>query len=268
MNLLNRVKRVLMSGQQPKQETNWLAGVVTIMVPMILVTMIELSRQPSALAQVRPAAESPERDAAPRRSSEADAPRRRSAEAERNTARNRQDRDTAETRRDGDRLLPRFEPQNERERALLGIISQLREEIAQLRREISTRSDSQRDGQRDAPREIQRDAPRESSDRSPDRERSRSEFVLPDRWQQTRDGKVFAAYDKNHDQFISLDEWLAMTNGNLNDERRALQTRRFRDAEPSGDDRFTPREFLEWYGVKRHQAPRREGDRVREGDRR
>ena len=56
-----------------------------------------------------------------------------------------------------------------------------------------------------------------------------------------------------------------MTNGNINDARRTLQTERFHAAEPSGDGKFTPEEFIQWYSVDRH-ANRREGDRVRNGE--
>jgi hypothetical protein len=55
-----------------------------------------------------------------------------------------------------------------------------------------------------------------------------------------------------------------MTNGNINAERRQLQSRRFYDAEPSGDGKFTPSEFIWWYTIGRRGAVERgrpEGER-------
>jgi hypothetical protein len=96
----------------------------------------------------------------------------------------------------------------------------------------------------------------------------------PADWERTKAGGVFKAYDKNGDMVVSLDEWLAMTNGNINEERRRLQTTRFREAEPSGDDRFTPQEFIYWYTKGRFEntaegrrSPASDGDTVRRGPR-
>ena len=76
---------------------------------------------------------------------------------------------------------------------------------------------------------------------------------------------MFNAYDKDRNAVITLDEWLAMTNGNANEVRRKIQVRRFQDAEPNGDGQFTPVEFFQWYGVERHRDSR-SGERRRDGD--
>ncbi len=76
------------------------------------------------------------------------------------------------------------------------------------------------------------------------------------------------AYDKNGDGIVSLEEWLAMTNS-LNDARRAIGTKYFNDAEPSGDGKFTPAEFIWWRSIGSKQAleqSRRDRPRDGEGD--
>ena len=51
------------------------------------------------------------------------------------------------------------------------------------------------------------------------------------------------------------------TNGNINASRREIQTKRFNEAEPSGDSKFMPAEFIYWYSKGRHEA----GERSRNG---
>ena len=114
------------------------------------------------------------------------------------------------------------------------MIMELRRELAELRREVErrSRSDRARDDDRD------KRSPRRTVSRDGD------EPALPARWQNTKEGRVFKAYDKNGDLSVSLEEWLAMTNGNVSDARRAIQTKRYNEAEPNGDGKFTPAEFI------------------------
>lgn len=126
------------------------------------------------------------------------------------------------------------------------MIVQLQREVAALSREVQSRS-----GARPAPASRGDDTPRRDGDQA----RSGGEqFVLPARWQNTKEGRVFKAYDKNGDEIVSLDEWLAMTNGNISPARKEVQTKRFNEAEPSGDGKFTPAEFIYWYSIGQHKA--------------
>ncbi|MHC4880405.1 MAG: EF-hand domain-containing protein [Planctomycetota bacterium] len=148
------------------------------------------------------------------------------------------------------------------------MIMQLRRELAELRREVETRSRSDRARDDDVERSSRRTV-----------SRAGDEPALPARWQNTKEGRVFKAYDKNGDLSVSLEEWLAMTNGNVSDARRAIQTKRYNEAEPNGDGKFTPAEFIYWYskgrfanttesrsGGARDGAGSRRGPRDGEGD--
>jgi hypothetical protein len=183
-------------------------------------------RSPEAEAGPR---RSPEAEAGPRRSPEGEAGPRRSSEAEAGPRRSPE----ADARRD----LGDFRPATEREAALYRMILQLRSEVAQLRQAMGSG-----DGEE-----------RRIGDRQPAGGQSLSAAQTAD-WQRTKAGGVFKAYDKNGDLVVTLDEWLGMTNGNINEDRRRLQTTRFREAEPSGDDRFTPEEFLYWYTKGRFES--------------
>lgn len=181
--------------------------------------------------------------------------------------------------RDRPNRLEEFRPQTDREAVLLQMIQQLQREVAALRREMQVRGDrggDWRDGDRSRFRdgegrrddEARRDGDFRREDRgrdSRDRSTSLHTFELPERWQQTREGRVFQAYDKNGDLVVSLDEWLEMTNGTASPQRREVQTERFRAAEPSGDGRFTPAEFIWWYGTGRSEAIEQQR-RTRDGD--
>lgn len=201
---------------------------------------------------------SPEAEAGPRRSPEDDRPRhspegerdgqRRSPETDR-VPRLSPERDANRRASEGDRgardadPLRGFRPQTEREEMLYRLVMKLREQLTRQGRTLRSRG-----GDRDQPR---KDAGR-TQDRNPS---------LRDNWQQTKTGKVFKAYDKNGDLNVSLEEWLAMTNGNISDARRAIQSKRYREADPNRDGRFTPAEFIFWYDVARHRDVERRGDR-------
>ncbi|MCA9141982.1 MAG: sigma-70 family RNA polymerase sigma factor [Planctomycetales bacterium] len=200
---------------------------------------------------------------------EREQPRRESEEPRRDGDRPRE----SETRRDGDRPReadgrreeePRrdtFKPQTEREEMLYRMIQQLQREVAELRNAVRSRGDEpRRDG--DQPRR-EGDRPRESDGDRPGASREgerEAQAGRQQRWELTKEGKVFKAYDKNGDRTVSVEEWLAMQEGEMTDERRALAVRRFKEAEPSGDGKFTVEEFLHWYTKGRYQDTR-EGDR-------
>ncbi len=269
MNLLRRVKNVLKVGQ-PDREPTWLIGVVAVAVPVAFLCAVGGIGEStfSAVAQDREGGRSAEADAGPRRSPEAEAGPRRSPEAEagprRSAEGDRQDRRPreGEARDSFTEGLQGFRPQTPREAALLRMIQQLQRDMAELKREVR----GSRDGERPARRDGDRVADQESFRKLGWNEKS---FSLPENWQRTKEGRVFQAYDKNGDGAVGLEEWLAMTNGNINDARRALQTKRFQSAEPSGDGKFTPAEFLWWYMKGRHaevEGQRRDGDAAR-GDR-
>ncbi len=273
MKLLSRIQHVLGTTRTPDREPSWVVGIVAVTASLAIAgavggiavpnTAVAQEREGgrSAEAEVGPrrsaeaeagSRRSPEAEAGPRRSAEAEAGPRRSAEADATPRRSAEAEERRRSReaeaagrrsdeRDSPRGLDGFRPQTEREEVLLRMIMQLRRELAELRREVETRSRSDR----------ARDDDRE--ERSPRRTVARvgDEPALPARWQNTKEGRVFKAYDKNGDLSVSLEEWLAMTNGNVSDARRAIQTKRYNEAEPNGDGKFTPAEFIYWYSKGR-----------------
>ena len=148
----------------------------------------------------------------------------------------------------------RFQPQNDRERALWNMIQQLRSEVAQLRQQIANRE----------PRGAAADNPVRNTT---DKVRREREMVLGrDSISQARAsndpllrqaGRIFAAYDKNRDQRVSFDEWLAMREGEMTSERRAREMGFF--SQQAGDDRMITLE--EFY---RAILSRQRGSNVRE----
>lgn len=249
MSLLKRVDNVLRapSTSNPEHDSAWWVGLFATALPVIVLALSGLLvMQGNAMAQRRegdPAVErekdrqSPEAAAGPRRLPEGDA-RRDNGPNRRNASEKR------ERSRPTEADLGDFKPQTDREAALLSMIQQLQREVAQLRRDVSARRDSEgpKRGGREGDGARLEDLGRSSG---------WSRYELSERWQSSKGGQVFLAYDKNADGIVSLEEWLAMTNGNINDERRELQTRRFKEAEPSGDGKFTPNEFIYWYSVSR-----------------
>lgn len=193
---------------------------------------------------------SPEAEAGPRRSAEGDAGPRRGGEGG-----NR-----------GPNPLQGFRPQTPREAALLQMILQLQREMADLRRAVGQPAGARRDGAvRDGG--ARDGGPRDGEGRRggiPDGTVS----AAPAGWERTKAGGVFRSYDKNRDQFVSLEEWLAMTNGNISATRRALQTKRFNETRPGTDGKLSPAEFIDWYNNRNGAAPRGrgEGGRAAEGE--
>ena len=169
-----------------------------------------------------------------------------------------------------------FKPATEREKLLVGMIDELRREVAALRRELSAMRERRpveraRDGdrsvspeqviRRESPREgMRRDsgrsdiAPREGGRPSPealrDRPANQERTATSDRervdtkiWNQAK--RIFAAYDKNKDGFASFEEWLQMREGEMTDERRKRERKHF--AAPAGkDSKITQEEFYRW----------------------
>jgi hypothetical protein len=298
MNLLSRIQNVLGTKSQPRREPAWLFGIVAVALPLVIAGASgHFSASNSAIAQEREGRRSAESDAEPRRSPEAEGRRRsaeadarpkrspeaeagprRSAEGERGTARSPErdrPRGGAEAREDDafGETLGDFKPQTDRELLLYRMIQQLRREIAQVRRDVRGRDS--RGGDRDIDRG-ERDGGRNpfGEDRGDGRVaregRDQGSRELPARWESTKEGRVFKAYDKNSDGSVSLDEWLAMTNGNVSPARKEVQTKRYNEAEPNGDGKFTPGEFIYWYSKGRFgqiESNRRDGDSAKRGPR-
>ncbi|MGB0580096.1 MAG: hypothetical protein ACPGVU_10375 [Limisphaerales bacterium] len=74
---------------------------------------------------------------------------------------------------------------------------------------------------------------------------------------------VFRTYDKNGDSAVTVDEWFMMRHLKPGDRssRAQLETRRFQEAEPSGDNRMTQKEFVYWYTTARFSNVREGGAR-------
>lgn len=148
-----------------------------------------------------------------------------------------------------------FEPQNDRERALLEMIKQLRNEVSMLRRQLE---------QTRMPREGQRDLPREASDARRPAEGTRDQAATRNPAMQKAQNpamqkaqRIFIAYDKNQDGMVSFEEWLAMREGEMTSERRAREQQHF--SEPAGDDqKISPEEFFRWMD-RRSRGATREG---------
>ena len=156
--------------------------------------------------------------------------------------------------REGNNALRGFRPQTQREAALYQMILQLQREMAAIRREMQTgRGTRDGEGGRRGPRDG------ESTTRGP---RDGGQSSLSPRWQYTKEGKVFKAYDKNGDMVVTLDEWLIMRHVQPSETlRKQQQTTQFNEAEPSGDGRFTPAEFIYWYTKGRFENVREGGQR-------
>ena len=148
-----------------------------------------------------------------------------------------------------------FEPQNDRERALLEMIKQLRNEVSMLRRQLE---------QTRMPREGQRDLPREANDARRPAEGTRDQAGTRNPAMQKAQNpamqkaqRIFIAYDKNQDGMVSFEEWLAMREGEMTSERRAREQQHF--SEPAGDDqKISPEEFFRWMD-RRSRGATREG---------
>ena len=151
-----------------------------------------------------------------------------------------------------------FEPQNDRERALLEMIKQLRNEVSMLRRQLE---------QTRMPREGQRDLPREASDARRPAEGTRDQAGTRNPAMQKAQNpamqkaqRIFIAYDKNQDGTVSFEEWLAMREGEMTSERRAREQRHF--SEPAGDDqKISPEEFFRWMDRRSRGATREDAVR-------
>ncbi len=230
MKLLSRVQNVLHRNTKPEREPAWLVGLVAVLLPLLFVVVHSFPMLESkANAQ----------DEGGFRSAEAEAGARRSPEGERDRAR-------PEGRPQEGEAMNGFKPQTPREAALFQMILKLQRDVASLQRQVPSRS-----GERES---------RGGDFRFRDREMGeRTQSDQTRNWQQSKAGQVFKAYDKNSDNIVSLEEWLAMTNGNISPARRELQTERFQSAEPSKDGKFTPSEFIQWYTKDRFDT--REGNR-------
>ena len=247
MKLLSRVQNVLKTTGNPQREPAWLVGVFAIVIPLLVLGAGGFATtHNAAIAQERDGARSAEGSAGPRRSAEGEG-KRRSAEAKagprRSAERERGARRSAEGggSREGGGVLKGFRPQTKREAALYQMILQLQRELATIRSQMQGRR-STRHG------ETGERVPRDGEGTREIGQRDGGErYTLPQNWQYTRAGKVFKAYDKNRDGFVTLGEFLAMTNGNINAARRQQQTKRFFETRPGSDEKLTPAEFIDWY---------------------
>ncbi len=141
-----------------------------------------------------------------------------------------------------------FKPQNERERALLEMIRQLRNEISTLRRQLE---------QTRMPRDGQRDQPRQASEIRRPAEGARDQAAASRNPLMQKAQRIFTTYDKNQDGVVSFEEWLAMREGEMTSERRAREQQHF--SEPAGDDqKISPEEFFRWMD-RRSRGATREG---------
>jgi RNA polymerase sigma factor (sigma-70 family) len=191
-----------------------------------------------------------------------DNPNRRSAEGERGVQRSAEGEGRVGVREGDQRQgnpLAGFRPQTQREAALFQMIQQLQNDVVQLRRELAaTRGEKVGDGVREGgvlDGESRNPAGRrdgESSTKEGPRDGQQAD--LAPGWEKTQNGRVFQAYDQNGDSTVTLDEWLAMRRVAATDTaRRELETGRFNEAEPSGDGKFTPAEFIYWYSKGRFE---------------
>lgn len=219
MTLLRRVRNVLQINGRPDREPAWVVGLVAVLLPLLVFGINSVpGTQNTVLAQEREGGRSAEAAAGPRRSAEG-----------------RQSEEGRQSARRGDALRG-FRPQTQREAALFQMIQQLQRQVDDLRQEVRSRKGDKPDGQEG----------RGFRDGEGEAAVSAEQFELPANWKRTKEGRVFMAYDKNGDEIVSLDEWLAMTNGLSSPARRRISTKHFNDAEPSGDGKFTPAEFI-WH---------------------
>ena len=147
----------------------------------------------------------------------------------------------------------RFQPQNDRERALMNMIQQLRSEVADLRRQVANRD---RDRSVLSGESGSRNFDRREGDRGSENRPTSNPLMK----QTTR---IFAAYDKNRDQRVSFEEWLSMREGEMTSERRSRELGVF--SQQAGDDRLiTLEEFYRAMVARtRGTAPREDSARDR-----
>ncbi|MCH9656284.1 MAG: M48 family metalloprotease [Planctomycetes bacterium] len=241
MNLLSRVRNVLGQSNPPERSPACLVGIMVLTVPLMLFSFSGISSIGNE-AVAQEGGKSAEAEAGPRKSAEGKAGARKSAEQV------------------GEGALEGFKPESKREAALFQMIQQLQREVSALRREVRSRGtgESTRDG--DDILNTNRDGDLNQSDRT------EASKTLPIRWERSKVGRVFKAYDKNGDKFVSLEEWLAMTNGNISDSRRKIQTRRFQAAGIGDDEKMSPAEFSHYYTVGRYKNTR-DGEGKKRGPR-
>lgn len=175
-----------------------------------------------------------------------------------------------------------------REAELMKLIAELRKEVAELRADVKAmKADRaargrERDGERRETHHRRRDADGDRraehvegdgdrrgrrTDRARDGEGSRRGRGDRTSARQSRRyskaGKIFSRYDASGDDKVSFDEWLAMKEGEMTDERSARERTWYDQADASGDGSVTFEEFEGWMKSKRR---RREGSR-KAGDR-
>lgn len=231
MNLLSRVRNVLGQSNPPERSPACLVGIMVVTVPLMLFGFSGISSNGNK-AVAQEGGKSAEAKAGPKKSVEGKVGVRKSAE------------------RDSEGALEGFQPQSKREAALFQMIQQLQREVTSLRREVRSTDKGKRSRDGDRVRDTRQDEDQLQVDRTG------SSKTLPAGWERSKVRKVFNAYDKNGDESVSLEEWLAMTNGNVSDARRNIQTRRFQAAGIGEDNKMSAAEFNHYYTVGRYKNTR------------
>ena len=154
-----------------------------------------------------------------------------------------------------------FQPQTEREAALLQIILELRREMAELRREIGQLRASEYTQQPSSGSETPREGERSRYTESRDGE--------PPRRDEPRDGRnselarLFARYDANRDGKVTYQEFLAMREGPETPQIRQL----FTLGDSNRDGAWSLEEFVRAAERRRSEAEENRRDAPREGER-
>ena len=172
---------------------------------------------------------------------------------------NGQERDQPRDRQEVNRDV-HFQPQNDRERVLWNMIQQLRSEVAQLRQQIGNRDRPA--GAGETPSRNASDRVRREGDMPQQGDRASGHRVSSDPLLKQA-SRIFTAYDRNRDQRVSFDEWLAMREGEMTSERRSREMAFF--SQQAGDDQLiTLEEFYRAMVARtRGTAPREDSARDR-----
>lgn len=68
--------------------------------------------------------------------------------------------------------------------------------------------------------------------------------------------RIHKAYDKDGNKTVSLEEWLAMKDGDMTPDRRSREKKWYDQADENRDEKLTVEEWIKW---KASQGQRREG---------
>lgn len=179
---------------------------------------------------------------------------------------------------------------------LLELVRELKAEVAALRQEVNELKSSAPSNRAVRDREWSREGGRREGDRGTvvrpavreTESRIRVAEVRPERDRRgdrpspevAKLKKVFEAYDRNNDQKVHFQEWLAMKEGKMTDERAAKEKKYFVAADADGNETISLDEFVasrtrkavgredgSEKSAEERRDRKREGDRERSGDR-